>query len=85
MSDTLRELFFSKVSSRLYDRLREGFMKGMDMTFVYKFSHDLTYERAKEIFSYLETHIVTLENMNEAVDYVVENILMPHVKGMRIL
>lgn len=85
MSKALRTVFNRKIRDRLYAKLKtiEEF-KDIDTTLLLDFINNIIIESESIISNYLQGYSVTIKNIDDSVDWVVEKILIPRIMEMRI-
>lgn len=84
MSEMLRDMFFSTVKDKLYTYLKSGPLRESTPQLVYKFADNVINDRIGEIDSFLASRIVRLENISESADYVVNRVLIPYIRNLRV-
>lgn len=76
----LKEVFLSRILDRLYSKLKSGPLNDWDAPDVWKFSKVIIKNNTNKIDEYLRNNEVTLKNINQAIDEIVNEILLPSVK-----
>jgi len=80
----LKQLFISKVENRLYLYLNVGIMKEYSSSFVMSFAKNLVEEDIADINNYLKNNNVTLMNVNDHAEEVLNKILIPYMNRKKI-
>ena len=75
-----KKIFLERLRSRLFGRLQESEMKTWDISDIWNFSQAVINENKGKIDVYLENNPVTLKNINEAIDEIIDKILFPAIK-----
>jgi hypothetical protein len=76
----LRDVFLERVSDKLYQYLRDGPLRGWDYDQIRDFAEATITDNEDKIDEYLKIQKVTLKNINNAVDDIVSNILIPAIE-----
>lgn len=77
---SLRTIFKGRVRDVLFSRLRGKQLRLWDTAQVVDFTDAVLKNKAVEIDNYLNERNVTLDNINSAVQEVVDKILLPSIK-----
>ena len=77
---SLREVFFERVKDVLYIYLRNQYLKNWDSTQISSLTVAVIRQNKPRIDSYLEERDITIKDINEAVEEIVTQILIPSIK-----
>jgi hypothetical protein len=75
----LREVFLSRLSDRLYSYLSAGPLKSWDVNDIIDFADAVIEENEDKIDDYLKKNKVTLQNINESIEDILKNVLIPSI------
>jgi hypothetical protein len=81
---SLRDVFMSLVRDYAYSELKRGLLRDWRPELVYNVIDEALSEKIYEINSFLESYVVTLENMNPAALRVAREILIPYISKKRV-
>ena len=81
---SLRDVFLGVVRSKLYTMLKSSYMRDWTAELVYSLIDEAMNEKSYDIQVYLQEHVVTLENMNNAAQWVAQNIILPSITQRRV-
>jgi hypothetical protein len=81
---SLRDVFLSAVRDKVYNYLKQGPLRGWAAELTYNLIDQALNEKTYEIQGYLQSYVVTLENMNNAAQYVAERIILPYILQKRV-
>jgi len=81
---SLRDVFTSVVRNKVYIMLKQGIMRDWGAELIYSLIDQAIQEKSYEIQQYLQSYVVTLENMNTAAQLVAQQILLPYILKKRV-
>jgi len=81
---SLREIFFSQLRDRFYVTLKGTLLRDWRPEIISSLIDEVTSEKMYEINSYIQNNVVTLENMNQHIQRIIESILLPHIYRKRV-
>lgn len=84
MSDVLRDLFYTRIRDSLYIYLKSGVLRDWQPAVVYKLVDSVINDKLPEIDYYLQNYVIRLDNIEGGVNHVVNKILVPYVKKLRV-
>lgn len=76
----LKEVFLERLSNNLYEHLQDDELADWDVTAIMNFSDAIIKENIDKIDEYLKTHDVNLSNINDAIDEIIEDVLISKIK-----
>jgi hypothetical protein len=80
----LRLIFMSNLRNKLWKQLMLGPLKGWDLSLVTRLVDEAMNANIGNINDYLIGHEVMLLNMNEHLDVVINDILLPYLNQKRV-
>jgi hypothetical protein len=84
-SATIRNAFMIRLNTKFFERLRtHSQIAGWSPTGIYDLASAIVNDSAEEIDRYLGARHVTLSNAGEAIEHIIDTILMPKVERLRI-
>ena len=84
MSEVLRELFYSRIRDQIYIYLKGGVLRAWQPAVIYKLVDSVIEAKMPEIDSYLLNYVVKLDSIDAGVNHVVNRILIPYVRSLRV-
>jgi hypothetical protein len=80
----LKQVFFSQLRGKLFKFLINGPLRGWEVELVSKIVNESIAGTYNTVENYLYNNAVTILNMNEHIDKIMEEIILPRLNNQRI-
>jgi hypothetical protein len=75
----VKDVFIMRLRDKLYSYLRDGPLKGWDVSQIVDFADSVIAENREKIDAYLKNKKVTLQNINESIEEILKDVLIPSI------